>query len=305
MIRKNLIQITCLLSTFLFASCSRMLWRPAGLAIERGWSETGKELVQTEVTYEERFSWNPLAGTSQKRNYKTKFRIYDLTGTPDPKGESPIYNYEAAHWTLPGSVYYHSSTARLFWIQGVNDEYGGNTRTPSVWSPHGFRSFEPKQFLSNEQTILRFVPSPDGGTAALLIGKVDESLEIVSPKLILADTNGQSSSLDKGYSENLLSEWKEIPTYQLRWSADSSSIYLRLGEHVVKITRRDGKLVKANEFPRCFFPPTNFGPVGISPAGTGGDSSKARELEPAPFRNYSDRPMVKYTDRIRDCSLTK
>ncbi|WP_246031938.1 hypothetical protein [Leptospira fluminis] len=300
-----LLQILLALPFLLLGACSQFAWRPASLAVERGWSETGKELVQTEVMYEERNSWNPMMGTRLKRNYKTKFRIYDLSGTPDPKGDPPIYNHEAAHWTLPGSVYYHSTTGRLFWIQGLDDQYGGNSRVPSVWSPQGYHSFDPSRFLTAEQTVLHFIPSPDGGTAALLLGKTDPNLEIHSPKLILADTNGRSSTDDRNYFETALSEWKEVPTFQIRWSQDSSKIYLRLGGEVVQITRKDGKISKAKEFPRCFSPPTNFGPVGISPAGSGGDSSKERQLEPAPFRNYSDRPMVKHTDQIRDCIKTE
>ncbi len=295
-------KLLCLLLPFLFLFCSQIRWRPAGLAIERGWSETGKNLVQTEVMYEEKDAWNPLTGTTLKKNYHTKFRIYDLTDSPDPNGEPPIYSYETDSWTMPGSVYYHSETSRLFWVQGTNDDYGSQTRFPSVWSPKGFHSFLPKNFLREGQTVLHFVPSPDGGTAALLIGKTDSSLEIQSPVLILADTNGQSSSLDSGYSEFPLEDWKETPDYKIRWSENSNLLYIRLNNRVYSAKAKSKKLEEPKEFPSCFSPPSNFGPVGISPPGSGGDSDFSRDLEPPPFKRYRDKPFVKTVLKIRDCS---
>ncbi|TGK01222.1 hypothetical protein EHQ53_09120 [Leptospira langatensis] len=285
----------------LLISCSQIRWKPASLAIERGWSESGKNIVQTEVLYEEKEPWNPLTGTTIKKNYRTKFRIYDLNEPQKIDGDPPIYSYEINSWTLPGSVYFHSETNRLFWIQGSNDEYGSVDRFPAVWSPKGFHSFDPKGFLKEGQTILHFVPSPDGGTAALILGILDANLEIQSPTLVLADVNGQSSSLDSSYSEFVLKEWNETPEYRIRWSEDSSVLFVRVKDAVFKAKEKAKKLEQAKEFPRCFFPPSNFGPVGISPAGSGGDSDRKRDMESPPFKRYKDKPFVRNISQIRDC----
>lgn len=285
-----------------FLSCSQILWRPAGLSVERGWSENGKNLVQTEVLYEEKDSWNPLMGTSLKKNYKTKFRIYDLGGEPDPAGDPPIYSYEIDSWVLPGSVYFHSATSRLFWIQGKNDEYGGPERIPEVWSPQGFHSFDPKNFLPKSKSVLQFVPSPDGGTAAFVLGDLSDSPEIRSAVLVLAETNGRSSSSDSAYSEFDLPEWQETPEYKIRWSEKSDSLYVRIKDRVYLAKPKTKKLEEAKEYPSCFSPASNFGPVGISPAGSGGDSDMRRNLEPPPYRKFRDKPKVKTPLKIRDCS---
>ncbi|MFB5649167.1 hypothetical protein ACE5IS_00865 [Leptospira wolffii] len=287
---------------FLIMSCSQMSWRPAGLAVERGWSENGQNLVQSEVLYEEKDSWNPLTGTTLKKNYKTKFRIYDLSETPNPEGDPPIYSYQVESWVLPGSVYFHSATNRLFWIQGSNDQYGGTERFPAVWSPKGFHSFEPNQFLQKDKTILHFVPSPDGGTAAFILGNTEASPEIRSAVLILADTNGRSSSSDIRYSEFSLPDWQETPDHKIRWSEKSDTLYVRIKDKVFIAKSKSKKLEEAKRFPSCFSPPSNFGPVGISPAGSGGDSDIRRDLEPPPYKKFRDAPMVGTTLKIRDCS---
>ncbi|TGL63503.1 hypothetical protein [Leptospira sarikeiensis] len=286
----------------LLLQCSQIQWRPASLAVERGWSETGKNIVQTEVIYEEKDAWNPLSGTTHKKNYRTKFRIYEISGPGNDSGDPPIYSYEIGSWALPGSVYFHSATNRLFWIQGSNDEYGGAVRSPGVWSPKGFHSFEPKNFQKEGQTIFQFVPSPDGGKVAIIFGTLGSDLQIGSPTLILADVNGQSSTYDKYYFEYPLTRWEETPEFRIRWSETSNHLYVRIGDSVFRTNEKSKKLEIAKEFPVCFYPASNFGPVGISPGGSGGDSDIGRDMEPPLYKRYKDKPFVKSLSQIKDCS---
>ncbi|MGJ4786955.1 hypothetical protein [Leptospira koniambonensis] len=295
-------KILLILLPLLIFHCSQIQWRPASLAVERGWSETGKNIVQTEVIYDEKDAWNPLNGTTHKKNYRTKFRIYEISGPGNDSGDPPIYSYEIGSWTLPGSVYFHSATNRLFWIQGTNDEYGGSIRFPAIWSPKGFHSFEPKNFQKEDQTIFQFVPSPDGGKAAIILGKLRSDLGIETPTLIIADVNGQSSSYDRSYFEFQLTKWEETPEFRIRWSENSNLLYIRVQDQVFKTNEKSKKLEEAKEFPVCFYPASSFGPVGISPGGRGGDSDIARDMEPPPYKRYKDKPLVKSLNQTKDCS---
>ncbi|PJZ71604.1 hypothetical protein CH373_02905 [Leptospira perolatii] len=282
---------------FILINCSYLQWRPASLAIERGWSENGNHVVQTEVIYEERDAWNPLTGTTHKRNYGTKFRIYLINDKAKGDGSPPIFTKEVSSWTLPGSVYFHSASSLLFWIQGKNDEYAGKSRFPAIWSPELSIDQDLSSILLAGETVLQFVPAPDAELAALILGKVDPSLEILSPRLVFWNVKDR-----KTLTSISLNSWKEVPNYRIRWSVNSKTLYLRMEDKVSKAENDFHSLSKASEFPLCFFPPTNFGPVGISPAGSGGDTSFDRKIEPPLFKKFEKVPMISDVGRIRDCS---
>lgn len=99
-------KILRLLSLFCLCSCSRLLWREATL---------GEILVfdspslRMEVSYEERDSWNPLQGTSDKRDYKTVFQFQDK-------------KLERMAWVLKTDL--AVSGSQLVWMEGISTEYG-------------------------------------------------------------------------------------------------------------------------------------------------------------------------------------
>lgn len=101
----------------LFLGCSSIFWREARLERTQTSFPGGK--VFAEVLYEERDSWNPLMGTTQKRNYKTEISFSISGENPSEKNCGTL-----SSWTLPNQLEYRPGLDRFYWIQGTNDEYG-------------------------------------------------------------------------------------------------------------------------------------------------------------------------------------
>ncbi|MBM9501521.1 hypothetical protein JWG44_14805 [Leptospira sp. 201903071] len=280
----------CMFSVFLIPSCSFLIWKNSSLSLERGWSSSGKEIVQTEVLYEEKDSWNPLSGTTLKRNYRSVIRIFDPARSSNPVEEIPF-----SSWILPGTVYYHSSTGALYWIGGTDDQYGSFVRIPSAFNLSEKKEISISTHLKPDQVVLQIIPSPDGNSVVMITAATDADLEFLQPELLWISRG--SDGLLQPTSRIPLPEWKETPSYRLRWSDKSDRIYIQISEFVYTIRKEKPILQKTNEFPLCFYPPTSFGSVGISPS----DQNQTK-MEPNPFLSFSDLPKIQNPKKPRDCS---
>ncbi|MBM9576311.1 hypothetical protein JWG45_04000 [Leptospira sp. 201903070] len=280
----------CIFSFFLFPSCSFLIWKNSSLSLERGWSSSGKEIVQTEVLYEEKDSWNPLSGTTLKRNYRSVIRIFD----PD-RSSKAVEEIPFSSWILPGTVYYHSATGALYWIGGKDDQYGSFARIPGAFNLNEKREISISKDLRPGHVVLQLTPSPNGNSVVMITASTDEDLEFLQPELLwISRTKEGSQQLTARVP---LLEWKETPSYRLRWSNQSDRIYIQINESVYTLQKEKSVLQKTKEFPLCFYPPTSFGSVGISPT----DRNQTK-MEPNPFLSFSDLPKIQNPKKIRDCS---
>jgi hypothetical protein len=65
--------------TLLFlSSCSTIFWRDANLFPLISFSETGKKITYMKVHYQEKDSWNPLNGTTDKKNFTTQVILAEI-----------------------------------------------------------------------------------------------------------------------------------------------------------------------------------------------------------------------------------
>ncbi|MCG6166762.1 hypothetical protein [Leptospira sanjuanensis] len=278
-------------SIFLFYSCSFLVWKNSSISLERGWSSSGKEIVQMETLYEEKDSWNPLMGTTLKRNYRSLIRIFDPNIASQPVEQIPF-----SSWILPGSVYYHSGSKSVYWIGGLDDEYGSFSRTPA-----GIRLTDKKHipfslYLQPGQIPIQLVPSPNGNSLALIVAVLDNDLEFLKPELIWLDRS-EDASLNPNARIDL-PEWKETPVHRIRWSEKSDKIYIQISESIFAAYPGKKDLQKAVEFPTCFAPPTSFGPVGVSPS-----NENPSRMEKNQIKTFSDFPKINRISRIRNCGL--
>ncbi|AOP32922.1 hypothetical protein A0128_02995 [Leptospira tipperaryensis] len=280
------------LSILLFPSCSFLIWKDSSLTLERGWSSSGKEIVQTEVLYEEKDSWNPLSGTTLKRNYRSVIRLFHPEESSNPIDQIPF-----SSWILPGTVYFHSGTRSLYWIGGKDDQYGSFSRIPSALSLDGKKEISISTHLKPGQIVLQLIPSPDGNSLILVLAVPDADLEFLQPEFLWLRRSSETDSSLRIVSRIPLPEWKETPLHRLRWSQKSDRIYIQISESVYSISKEKPILQKTNEFPLCFYPPTSFGSVGISPADQG-----PIKMEASPFPSFSDFPKIQNPRKIRDCS---
>ncbi|MCG6192155.1 hypothetical protein LFX25_02715 [Leptospira sp. FAT2] len=271
--------------------CSFLVWRNSSLSLERGWSSSGKEIVQMETLYEEKDSWNPLMGTTLKRNYRSLIRIFDPTASSEPLEQIPF-----SSWILPGSVYYHSGSKSVYWIGGKDDEYGGFSRIPAGIRLVDKQNIPFSLYLQPGQTPIQLVPSPNGNSLALIVAVLDNDLEFLKPELIWLDRNEDSSLSANARID--LPEWRETPGHRIRWSERSDKIYIQISESVFTIYSGKKDLQKAAEFPICFVPATSFGPVGVSPS-----NENPSRMEKNQIKTFSDFPKINRISRIRNCGL--
>ncbi|TGK36419.1 hypothetical protein EHQ12_10320 [Leptospira gomenensis] len=273
-----------------FCSCSFLIWKNASLTLERGWSSSGKRITQTEVLYQEKDSWNPLTGTSLKRHYNSIIRIFD----PDLSA-APVDEIRFPSWILPGSVYYHSETETLYWIGGRDDEYGSFYRIPTGFDLKRRQDLSFEQYLEPGEIPIHLVPSPNGLKIAMIVAVTDEDLEFLKPELVVVERKSDATAQRNVGTRVLLSEWKETPAYKIRWSADSSVMYIQILESVFSLHIGENSLKRAKKFPQCFSPPTSFGAVGISA------STQTKTVLEKPDRVFTDSPYVRSATEIKDC----
>lgn len=277
----------------LFPSCSFLIWKDSSLTLERGFSSSGKEIVQTEVLYQEKDSWNPLSGTTLKRNYRSIIRLF----RPE-ESSNPIEQIPFSSWILPGTVYFHSGTKSLYWIGGKDDQYGSFARIPSALNLDEKKEILISTHLKPGQVVLQLVPSPDGNSLILILAVTDEDLEFLQPEIVWLRRAPEANSSLQIVSRISLPEWKETPLHRIRWSQKSDRIYIQVFESIFSIQKDKPTLQRTNEFPLCFSPPTSFGSVGISPS-----DQNLTKIETSPFSTFSDLPKIQNPRKIRDCNV--
>jgi len=262
------------------------------MLLEPSWSENGKSYASLEILFKEKDSFNPLNGTTLKKNYRSRLRIFQIDGQNSAKQtwESDVFD----SWILPTSLYYHEKTGRIFFLKGSDDEYGTMKREAYILQ---FGEKKPKLITvkkSSTESILFAIPSPDGEKLAVGIAAYQEE--------ILKDAKIQLFSLvETSTHTKEIGFWSDFsPDYLLTWSVDSNFVYIKQSNQVRVVSLEKGTLSSAKQFPLCFVG-TLFG-VDYSILGYGTEWSKdGKTFKILPGKQKSS-PNKEMTDKIEKIS---
>jgi hypothetical protein len=239
-----------LLALFLHQSCSS--WNNGHLYPEVSWSESGNKILIYQVSYLETSSWNPLDGTTNKKNYETRLRLskFESGKLIDPS----IFDKKFPFWILPRNVFYSEKSDSIFFIEGL-DNVGFATEARAI-SILKSEMKEPKKIWnsSKEYNLWKILPSPDETKIAIIVSKLNaEKVQAFEFGLIDIQT-GNTKYIP-------ISFWFDSNEYGLSWDPNSKSIYVLLKEKVFIINTSLEKLALQNtsSFPECFEPGTSFG----------------------------------------------
>ncbi|MCC5815111.1 MAG: hypothetical protein JJT78_10170 [Leptospira sp.] len=196
-------------------ACSSLFWRSASLPPETLISGNSQLIYQ--VVYLERDSWNPMMGTTIKKSYQTRVTLQDKKDSQAIK-ELPNIN----SWILPGKMTYVSETDSLFWIQGIDDEYGTLQRKAGIAQNIRTKGFSETKFWEGEKELIHLTPSPNGDKVAFVFTRSNSS---GMPETFLTVWNHKTE--EKPTQNHKLPTWDESdgspnPNYDLIWRSNDS-----------------------------------------------------------------------------------
>lgn len=223
-----------------------MIWKEASLSPQVVPTDDRQTAVIVEVKYEEKDSWNPLNGTTDKRRYHSEIQVLKR----ETNELRLVSRWEIPSWTLTDSVYYHSGKSILYVLHGKDDEYGTLKRRLSIFLPDQTSFSYPA--TPDDLVIFQISPSPSGDRLALVTAVSNENWEFSEFELKILDPKSQSVEVHP------LSFWTALPLYGIRWSNDSKRLYIRTPDRVL-LWEGKGNLAEAKAYPDCFSPSTNFG----------------------------------------------
>ena len=190
-------------------ACSSLFWRSGQLPTES--VKSGIAELEYTVIYLERDSWNPLNGTTIKKSYQTKLQLF-----PSGKKSPGLELANLASWTLPGLVAYNSKSDRLFWVQGINDDYGTFIRKLGFADSVSSKGFKDAIFFEANQQIWNLSLSSDGTKAAFIVSDMGEDLLSKNPRLGIWTVGEHQPKLSP------LPIWMDAPDFKIRWNTNDS-----------------------------------------------------------------------------------
>jgi len=251
-LKLNFTQFSSSILALLFVYCST--WKKSSLGVEASWFNSEEFLVYS-IEFEETNSWNPLEGTTIKRNFSTRLREYKLK----PNNElEQISEFQFPFWILNNNIFYNARNKNIFMMRGSSEGYGTAERTISNYLISEKKIIDiwkgkPGEFL------WKILPSPDSSQIAFITtGSHTSEFEA---KLHIWNGN-EIRSIN-------LPSWIDASfEYGISWNIDSKILYLAIKNEVYSLNTSSKELVltKATQFPKCFVPSTSFG-FRISPDG--------------------------------------
>lgn len=288
--KKTLISRFFIFLQFLLVGCST--WRQGVLPPFFSWSEKGEKLAFVQVRYDEKDSWNPMMGTTDKKSYRSEIRIYSLDS--GRLSEKPAQEKAFDSWILPGNFYF-SDEGDFFAVHGFTDSgFGTEFRIFSYF----------KNFTAQAEVLWKFkdalnlekaVPSPDKSKAVLILssalpdGKLKFSAELMDIK-------------SKSSVKADLPDWFDSPEHRIAWEKNSSSVYFRIKDRVYKFSEKAG-LKAASLFPECFAPETSFGDT----VGSGGIQaeysmeSQSVKISSEKIKDYKPFEKISLASVLKNC----
>lgn len=254
---------------FALLGCSQLIWRDAKLTEEISPSNDPNVNLVLTVHYQEKDSWNPMNGTTDKRNYQSKIKLVENGKT----GGKVIREWELPSWSLADGIFYHTITKSLFVLYGKDDEYGTLNQTLSIYPESGGAFSYPA--TPEKKIIFQMAPSPNGNLVALVTANPTGDGEFTEFEFNVIQVS------DKKIQSFPISFWTALPLYGIRWSEDGQSLFLRTPDRILVWNGNDLKETKT--FPDCFTVSTNFGKWAYESAtlGEGGNVVLGKKL-PSP-----------------------
>jgi hypothetical protein len=263
-------------------SCSQMIWKESNLLPEVSPSNANTAIL-VEVHYKEKDSWNPLNGTTDKKDYRTEIKLVQ----PKPDSSLVLKTWDIPSWALADSVFYHPENKTLILLQGKNDEYGTFGQKLSVY-PETKPAFSYPATPEN-LVIFQISPAPNGKLIALITALSDDKWEFSEFELRILDPETQKVSVFP------LSFWTALPLYGMRWSGDSSSLFVRTPDQVLAL--KQDKLTRVATYPECFTPSTTFGKLAFKESFVESQNPLVVKIG----ERLPEAKMVSSLDRIRTC----
>ncbi|TGN19227.1 hypothetical protein [Leptospira idonii] len=260
-----------------------MIWKETNLTPDISPSDQPNTVAILEVFYEEKSSWNPLNGTTDKRNYRTKIDLVRFQQTSSDK----IQSWEIPSWALAESAFYHNESGTLFVLHGKNDQYGTLEQRLSIYP----KSQAAYSYPAAPENLILFqiAPSPNAESVALITANTNTNWEFSEFELRILNTK---SGLVASYP---LSFWTALPMYGMRWAKDSETLYVRTPDKVLALAK--GKLTEAKSFPNCFTPSTTYGKNAYAESFVEGDKPYKIKLG----KKLSEPKMISKLDEIEVC----
>ncbi|XDD47376.1 hypothetical protein AB3N60_04620 [Leptospira sp. WS39.C2] len=230
---------------FILFGCSQLIWRDAQLPEEISPSNDPNQNLILTVHFQEKDSWNPLNGTSDKRNYKSKIKLVENGVT----GGKILREWDLPSWSLGDGIFYHTKSNTLFVLYGKDDEYGTLNQTLSIYPEVGGAFSYPAN--PEKKIIFQMAPSPNGNLVALITASPTKDDEFTEFELSILQTS------DKKVQTYPLSFWTALPLYGIRWAEQGDKLYVRTPDRI--LVWNGNQLVETKTFPDCYTISTNFG----------------------------------------------
>jgi len=210
--------IPAILLLFL-SSCSSIFWREAKLYPSISFSETGKNLAFIRIYYQEKNSWNPLDGTTNKKDYTSQITLAEIHPDLHLKKTSELERLN--FWILPESLFYNEGKQVLAFINGLNqNEYGTPNKTVSTYN---FTSKKVTDIIKGKSEIkipLSIALSADASNLAIVNAELNENGFYQNFKLHIIDLT--TNSIQSNFS---LPDWQDSPAeFELAWSKSEPTL---------------------------------------------------------------------------------
>jgi len=162
-------------------------------------------------------------GTTLKKSYETRLTYIG-------EGRSTQEIFKISSWVLPGMLFYQEEGKRLFWIQGVNDEYGTMARKAGYIE--NFLSSSQIRYWEDEKELLELQPSPDGRRIAYIYRR--ESSPFIYEYFLAVWNPGKENAPSFIQKVRFWDESQDPknPQYRLLWNGNSK-LRVRMGKEEI------------------------------------------------------------------------
>lgn len=223
-----------------FSSCSSIFWREAKLYPSISFSETGKNLAFLRIYYQEKNSWNPLDGTTNKKDYTSQITLAEIQPNLRLKKTSELERLN--FWILPESLFYNEGKQVLAFINGLNqNEYGTPNKTVSTYNFTSKKSTDIIKGKSEIKIPLSIALSDDASNLAIVNAELNENGFYHNFKLHIIDLT--TNSIQSSFA---LPDWQDSPTeFELAWSKSEPTLSVHAKSKLFTIK---GKSITESKF---------------------------------------------------------
>lgn len=150
-------------------SCSSIFWREGSLSPEISFSENGKSFIYSTVKFHEKDSWNPLNGTTEKKNFSTTISSYTLNSDLTAKKIRDIGEFK--FWIKQDSLLFNENANTVLLINGTTDQIGTENRNISLLN---LKSSETKISYAKLNSVIDATLSSNAENLAIVIKEKSE-----------------------------------------------------------------------------------------------------------------------------------